>query len=207
MPKYDLINQNGDFISKIDLDDSIFDVKINKQVLYDVVNAQRASMRQGTHATKNRSAVSGGGKKPWRQKGTGRARHGSIRSPLWRGGGSAFGPSPRDYSVKINRKISQLAFKIALSYKINEGNMILVDDFNLSTHKTKVMKSFLEQLNIKHKTLIITKELNKNLSLSVRNLTTAFSETISHVSVYQLLRYRKIILTKEVVNYLEENLK
>ncbi|CAP18529.1 50S ribosomal protein L4 [Candidatus Phytoplasma mali] len=207
MPKYNLINQKGDFLSQIDLDDEIFGISINKQVLYDVVNAQRASMRQGTHATKNRALVSGGGKKPWRQKGTGRARHGTIRSPLWRGGGVAFGPSPRDYSVKVNQKVRRLALKMALSWKINNKNLILIDNINLETHKTKEFQNILDQLNIQQKTLILTKDLNHNLCLSIRNLSKVLLETVSHVSVYQLLSYSTIILTKEAANYFEENLK
>ncbi|WP_334331134.1 50S ribosomal protein L4 [Candidatus Phytoplasma prunorum] len=207
MPKYNLINQKGDFLSQIYLDDKIFGITINKQVLYDVVNAQRASMRQGTHSTKNRALVSGGGKKPWRQKGTGRARHGTIRSPLWRGGGVCFGPSPRDYSVKVNQKVRRLALKMALSWKINNKNVILIDNINLETYKTKEFQNILNQLNIKQKTLILTTELNHNLCLSIRNLSKVLLETVEHVSVYQLLSYSKIILTKEAANYFEENLK
>ncbi|MFP7699389.1 MAG: 50S ribosomal protein L4 [Candidatus Phytoplasma pyri] len=207
MPKYNLINQKGDFLSQIYLDDEIFGIKINKQVLYDVVNAQRASMRQGTHSTKNRSLVSGGGKKPWRQKGTGRSRQGTIRSPLWRGGGVVFGPLPRDYSVKVNQKVRRLALKMALSWKINNKNLILIDNINLETHKTKEFQDILNKLNIQQKTLILTIDLNHNLCLSIRNLSKVLLETVSHVSVYQLLSYSKIILTKEAANYFEENLK
>ncbi|GAK74219.1 50S ribosomal protein L4, partial ['Chrysanthemum coronarium' phytoplasma] len=137
MPKINILNQQGDFVSEKVLATTVFDIKPNPQVLYDVVNAQRAAMRQGTHATKTRALVAGGGKKPWRQKGTGRARHGSIRSPLWRGGGVTFGPSPRDYSVKVNQKVRSLALKSALSLQAQNNQLVVVDNINLATHKTK----------------------------------------------------------------------
>jgi large subunit ribosomal protein L4 len=207
MPKINIINQQGDFISEKVLSTSVFDIKPNQQVLYDVVNAQRASMRQGTHATKTRALVSGGGKKPWKQKGTGRARHGSIRSPLWRGGGVTFGPSPRDYSVKVNKKVRSLALKSALSLQAQNNQLVIVDNINLATHKTKDFHQILKKLNITSKSLIVVDKMTKQLVLAARNLSYITLETPSHASVYQILNCKKLILTSDSVNYFEEVLK
>ena len=127
MPTIALLNQSGEKIKDLELSADVFGVEINQQVIYDVVNCQRAAMRQGTHDTKGRSEVSGGGKKPWRQKGTGRARQGSIRAPQWRGGGTVFGPTPRSYAFKLNKKVKQLGLKNTLTYKVNENKLVAVD--------------------------------------------------------------------------------
>ncbi|WP_349401776.1 LSU ribosomal protein L4p [Candidatus Phytoplasma solani] len=207
MPKYNIINQLGDLISTKDLENSVFDIKPHQQALYDVVNAQRAAMRQGTHATKTRALVSGGGKKPWKQKGTGKARHGSIRSPLWRGGGVAFGPSPRDYSVKVNQKVGHLALKSALSLHSRQKQLILIDNFNLETHKTKTFQQILQKLNITVKTLIIVTQITEKLTLASRNLPYITLETAAHASVYQILNCKNLVLTLDAVAYFEEVLK
>ncbi|AGL90307.1 50S ribosomal protein L4 [Candidatus Phytoplasma australiense] len=207
MPKYNVINQLGDLISTKDLKSNVFDIQPHQQALYDVINAQRAAMRQGTHATKTRAFVSGGGKKPWRQKGTGRARHGSIRSPLWRGGGVVFGPSPRNYSVKVNQKVSHLALKSALSSHFRQNQLILVDDFNLDTHKSKDFQKTLQKLNVTSKALIIVTNSNRNLTLASRNLPYVTLETAAHASVYQILNCKNLILTLDAVAYFEEVLK
>lgn len=207
MPKYNIIDQTGNLVSTKELENRIFDIKPNQQVLYDVVNAQRAAMRQGTHAAKTRAKVYGGGKKPWKQKGTGKARHGSIRSPLWRGGGVAFGPSPRDYSVKVNQKVRHLALKSALSLQAQQKQLILVNDFNLETHKTKDFKQILQSLKITTTTLIIVTKLTEKLTLATRNLPFITLETAAHTSVYQILNCKNLILTLDTVAYFEEVLK
>ncbi|MBP5835652.1 50S ribosomal protein L4 [Candidatus Phytoplasma meliae] len=207
MPKYNIINQKGDLVATKVLESSVFDIKPHQQVLYDVVNAQRAAMRQGTHATKTRALVAGGGKKPWKQKGTGRARHGSIRSPLWRGGGVAFGPSPRDYSVKINQKVSHLAIKSALSLQAQQKQLMVIDDFNLATNKTKDLAQILKTLKIQAKTLIIVTKMTEQLMLASRNLPYVTLEKASHTSVYQMLNCKHLVLTADAVTYFEETFK
>ncbi|TKA87590.1 MAG: 50S ribosomal protein L4 [Candidatus Phytoplasma asteris] len=207
MPKINILNQQGDFVSEKVLATTVFDIKPNPQVLYDVVNAQRAAMRQGTHATKTRALVAGGGKKPWRQKGTGRARHGSIRSPLWRGGGVTFGPSPRDYSVKVNQKVRSLALKSALSLQAQNNQLVVVDNINLATHKTKGFQQMLQKLNITSKSLIVVTQMTEQLALASRNLSYITLETASHASVYQILNCKQLVLTADAVNYFEEVLK
>jgi large subunit ribosomal protein L4 len=205
MPKCNLFNQQGEIVSEITLSENVFGTKINQQVLYDVVNQQRGAMRQGTHCTKNRAVVSGGGRKPWAQKGTGNARHGSIRSPLWRGGGVAFGPKPRKYSFKVNAKIRKIAMKSALSLQKEKNNLMAIDFFNIESHKTKYFQKCLEQIKIgKNKVLIIVNELNDNLVRSTNNLSNVTLETVTHVSVYQILNAKNLIIDKKAIDYLEE---
>ncbi|WAN63542.1 LSU ribosomal protein L4p (L1e) [Candidatus Phytoplasma rubi] len=207
MPKCNLFNQQGEIVSEITLSENVFGVKINQQVLYDVVNQQRGAMRQGTHCTKNRSVVSGGGRKPWAQKGTGNARHGSIRSPLWRGGGVAFGPKPRKYSFKVNAKIRKIAMKSALSFQKEKNNLMVIDFLNIESHKTKYFQKCLEKIKIgKNKVLIIVNELNDNLVRSTNNLSNVTLETVTHVSVYQILNAKNLIIDKKAIDYLEERL-
>ncbi|AYJ00959.1 50S ribosomal protein L4 [Candidatus Phytoplasma ziziphi] len=205
MPKCNLFNQQGEIVSEITLSENVFGAKINQQVLYDVVNQQRGAMRQGTHCTKNRAVVSGGGRKPWAQKGTGNARHGSIRSPLWRGGGVAFGPKPRKYSFKVNAKIRKIAMNSALSLQKEQNNLMVIDFFNIESHKTKYFQKCLEQIKIgKNKVLIIVNELNDNLVRSTNNLSNVTLETVMHVSVYQILNAKHLIIDKKAIDYLEE---
>ena len=204
MPKLDLFNQTGEKSGKIALSDAVFAVEFNQQVVYDVVNAQKAAMRQGTHDVKNRSEVAGGGKKPWRQKGTGRARQGSIRSPQWRGGGVVFGPTPRSYAVKVNQKVRQLALRSALSAHVQRNQLIIVDNFNLETGKTKELVAILKTLNINTKTLIITNEISENLFLAGRNIPGINIEVANHTSVYDILNCKTLVITKDAVKYFEE---
>ncbi|MBP3059418.1 50S ribosomal protein L4 [Texas Phoenix palm phytoplasma] len=207
MPKCNVLNQQGEFVSEIYLLDEFFGVKPNKQVLYDVVNSQRAALRQGTHSTKNRSAVRGGGRKPYPQKGTGNARHGTIRSPLWRGGGVVFGPKPRKYSLKVNYKVKKIAIKSAFSWQLEQGNLIIIDSFKFENPKTKYFYNFLKKINLNTKNnriLVIVKELNDNLLLSTNNLSGVNVESVKHVSVYQLLKFKKIIISKECINFFEK---
>ena len=171
MKKVELLNLNGEKVKDFKLNENIFDITPNDKVLYDAIILARASLRQGTHKTKNRSEVSGGGRKPWRQKGTGRARQGSIRAVQWVGGGNYGTPVPRDYSKKQNRKERQLALKTALTEKVNDKELIAVENLTLETPKTKDMINLLTNLKIADKkVLIVVKELEENLILASRNL-------------------------------------
>ncbi|WP_017192632.1 50S ribosomal protein L4 [Italian clover phyllody phytoplasma] len=207
MPKCNVFDQNGKMSSEIVLLDQVFDIKPNQQVLYDVVNKQRAAMRQGTHSTKNRSAVSGGGRKPWAQKGTGNARHGTIRSPLWRGGGVAFGPKPRDYDFKMNWKVRRLALNSALSLQTQNNNLTVVESLKLETPKTKEFQQILKNLQITEKVLVIVTEITENLMRSTNNLPQVTLESASHVSVYQILNAKRLFVTKGAIAHFEEVLK
>ena len=155
MPTIALLNQSGEKIKDLELSADVFGVEINQQVIYDVVNCQRAAMRQGTPDTKGRSEVRGGGKKPWRQKGTGRARQGSIRAPQWRGGGTVFGPTPRSYAFKLNKKVRALAMRNVLTYKLNENKMVAVDTIVLDSFKTKEFVKVLNNLKVEGKTMVL----------------------------------------------------
>ena len=207
MPTVALLNQTGETIQEITLDDSVFGIEPNQQVIYDVVNAQRAAMRQGTHDTKNRREVSGGGRKPWRQKGTGRARQGSIRSPQWRHGGIVFGPTPRSYAVNVNRKVSKLAMKSALSYKVLNNKLIAVDTIELSEIKTKNFIQVLESLNACGKTLFVLPQVTENVERSSRNIPNVSVNVASHVSVYDVLNCDKVVVALDSIKYFEEVLK
>ena len=207
MPTVALLNQTGETIQEITLDDSVFGIEPNQQVIYDVVNAQRAAMRQGTHDTKNRREVSGGGRKPWRQKGTGRARQGSTRSPQWRHGGIVFGPTPRSYAVKVNRKVSKLAMKSALSYKVANEKLIAVDSISLNEIKTKNFIQVLEALNACGKTLFVLPEVTENVERSSRNIPNVSVNVASHVSVYDILNSDKVVVALDSIKYFEEVLK
>lgn len=207
MPKIALLNQAGTKVKDITLSDEIFGIEPNQQVIYDVVNAQRAAMRQGTHDVKTRTEVSGGGRKPWRQKGTGRARQGSIRAPQWRGGGQAFGPTPRKYDVKVNKKVRQLGLKSALSYKVLNEKMIAVEDIKFDAIKTKDFVEFLNNINANAKTLVLVNELDVNVALSARNLSNVFVCPAEHTSVYDILCYDKLVMTSAAISYFEEALK
>lgn len=204
MAKYDVLNQAGEKVSSLALNESVFGLKPNRQVIYDVVNAQRAAMRQGTHDTKERGEVRGGGKKPWRQKGTGRARQGSIRSPQWRGGGIVFGPTPRSYAVKVNQKVKKLALKNALSYHAINNQLTVIENLSIETPKTKEFKAFLDTLNLPGKTLFVTTELTDNIILASRNIPGVYVEVANHVSVYDILNHKSLVLTKDAVKYFEE---
>ena len=204
MPKVDILNQSGKKVADLALSDSVFAIKPHKQALFDVVNAQRAAMRQGTHSTKTRAEVRGGGRKPWRQKGTGRARQGSTRSPQWRHGGIVFGPTPRSYAVKINQKVRQLAFRSALSYQLQNGGLTIVDAIELAEPKTKLFADFLNGLGVEGKTLVVAGSFDENLVLASRNIPTVALASAAHVSVYDLLNCKNLILTKDAVATLEE---
>jgi len=203
MEKQTVVKLNGEKIKDIKLNKDIFGIEPNKNVLYDAIILARASLRQGTHSTKTRAQVSGGGRKPWRQKGTGHARQGSIRAVQWRGGGIAFGPTPRDYSKKMNRKERRLALKSALAVKAE--NMIIVDELKLATPKTKEMVNVLTTLKLNDvKTLVIVKELDENIILASRNLNNIALIEAVEVNVLDLVAAEKILITEEALAKIEE---
>ena len=204
MPKVALMNQAGQNIGKVELSDSVFAVEPNQQVLYDVVKAQRAAMRQGTHKTKSRGEVRGGGRKPWKQKGTGRARSGSTRSPIWVGGGVVFGPTPRDYSMKVNKKVRRLALKSVLSMKVKEDKFKVLDNLSLESVQTKGMVEVLNNLNVSGKIMIVLPENNDSVALSARNIPGVTVTTVSHASVYEIMNYRTVVTTVDAVKLYEE---
>ncbi len=206
MKEQAILNLKGEKIDSIKLNKEIFGIEPNNKVLYDAIILSRASLRQGTHSTKTRAEVSGGGRKPWRQKGTGHARQGSIRAVQWRGGGIAFGPVPRDYSKKMNRKERRLALKSALAAKVSD--MIIVDDIKLATPKTKKMLSLLKNLNLdSNKVLVIVKELDENIILASRNLENVILIDSNEINVLDLIAAEKVLITKEAINQIEEVLK
>ncbi|HAX02295.1 MAG: 50S ribosomal protein L4 [Tenericutes bacterium GWC2_34_14] len=204
MPKLNVLNQTGKTVAELTLSDYVFGIEPHQQVLYDVVNAQRAAMRQGTHDVKNRGEVSGGGRKPWRQKGTGRARQGSTRSPQWRHGGVVFGPTPRSYAIKLNQKVRQLALRSALSYHAANGQLKVVDSLAIEAPKTKLFQQLLSDLGISGKTLVIASEFSDNELLAARNIPTVAFSLVNHVSVYDILNCKNLVITKDAVTALEE---
>ena len=209
MPTIALLNQSGEKVRELNLSDEIFGIEPNQQVIYDVVNCQRAAMRQGTHDTKGRSEVRGGGKKPWRQKGTGRARIGSIRAPQWRGGGTVFGPTPRSYAFKLNKKVKQLGLKSVLSYKVQNEKLIAVDAIKFEEIKTKNFLNFLANIKVEGKAIVVCSpaELTAEAVLSARNIPGVFLTPVNNASVYEILCYDKMVVTEGAVAYYEEELK
>lgn len=204
MKKIEVLNINGEAASKIELNENIWGITPNDAVLYDALRLARNNQRQGTADTKTRSEVSGGGKKPWRQKGTGRARQGSTRSPHWPGGGIVFGPHPRSYAIKMNRKERRLALKSALAYKALESNLIVVDSFNIETSKTKDAKATLANFKTGKKVLIVVDELNDNLILSTRNLNNVLLLTVNEINTYDVVLADTMIITENALKQLEE---
>jgi large subunit ribosomal protein L4 len=197
MPKVALFKQDGTQAGDVELNESVFGIEPNTHVLHQAVVMQQASLRQGTHKVKNRSEVRGGGRKPWRQKGTGRARQGSIRSPQWVGGGTVFGPTPRSYSYKLPKKVRRLALKSALSSKVKEENLVVLDNLALDAPKTKDVVKLLAALSVNEKALIVTAEKDENVVRSANNLQTVKVLTVNEVNVLDLLMHDKLILTKE----------
>ncbi|SRR5690606_24959709 len=204
MPKVALYNQSGEQIGEVELNDSIFGIEPNKHVLFEAIIMQRASMRQGTHKTKGRSEVRGGGRKPWRQKGTGRARQGSIRAPQWVGGGTVFGPVPRSYSYKLPKKMRRLAIKSALSSKVLEDNVLVLDDLVFEMPKTKEFKKVLDNLSVDKKALVVTADKDENVILSARNIPGVTVVTAEGINVLDVVGHDKLILTKQAVERVEE---
>ena len=204
MPKIDVYNIEGKKVSDIELADSVFGIEPNEKIVHSVLVNYMANQRQGTSNTKTRAEVSGGGRKPWKQKGTGRARQGSIRSPQWFKGGIALGPKPRDYSYRVNKKERRLAVRSVLSSKVLENNLVVVDSMNFDAIKTKNMVSALNNLKVEGKTLIVLPEKNENVQKSARNIEGVKTSLVNTINVYDLLKYNKLILTVDAVKSLEE---
>ncbi|AUZ24901.1 50S ribosomal protein L4 [Bacillus cabrialesii] len=204
MPKVALYNQNGSTAGDIELNASVFGIEPNESVVFDAILMQRASLRQGSHKVKNRSEVRGGGRKPWRQKGTGRARQGSIRSPQWRGGGVVFGPTPRSYSYKLPKKVRRLAIKSVLSSKVNDNNVIVLEDLTLDTAKTKEMAAILKGLSVEKKALIVTADANEAVALSARNIPGVTVVEANGINVLDVVNHEKLLITKAAVEKVEE---
>lgn len=204
MPTVALFNQTGKKLKDITLSDAVFGIEPNHQALYDVVKAQQAAMRQGSQKAKTRSEVRGGGRKPWRQKGTGRARQGTIRAPQWRGGGVVFAPTPRDYSKKVNKQIRQLALKSAYSSKVTANVLQVVDKIQMEEFKTKAFVKILNDLKMNGRTLIILDELNDKVMESASNIPGTSVFTWNHASVVDILNADSIVLTQGAVARLEE---
>jgi large subunit ribosomal protein L4 len=193
----------GKEVETLELNDSVFGVEINEHLMHLAVVGQLANKRQGTQSAKTRAEVSGGGRKPWRQKGTGHARQGSTRSPQWAGGGVVFAPKPRDYSVKMNKKEKQLAIKSALSTKVAEDKLVVVDKLELAEIKTSVFAKILANLKAP-KSLVVTKDKNDNVILSANNIPTVKTAMTNSLNVYDILKYDKLVLTKDAVAAIEE---
>ncbi len=204
MPKVDVYDLKGKKVSDIDLADSIFGIEPNENIVHSVLVNYLANQRQGTQSTKTRAEVSGGGKKPWRQKGTGRARQGSTRSPQWIKGGIALGPKPRSYRYTVNKKERRLAIKSILSSKVLEKELTVVDKLEVNEIKTKTMAKALTDLKVEGKTLIVLPENNKNVYMSARNIEGVKAITANNINVFDLLKYTNLILSVDTVKKLEE---
>ena len=204
MPKIDVYDINGKKVKELELNDSIFGIEPNEAVVHSVLINFLANQRQGTQSTKTRSEVSGGGKKPWRQKGTGRARQGSTRAPQWIKGGIALGPKPRSYKYTVNKKERQLAIKSLLSSKVLEKELVVVDSLPLKEIKTKEMVKTLSNLKVEGKALIMLPEKNEQVQKSARNINGVKTTLVETVNVYDLLKYNKLVLTLDTVKKLEE---
>ena len=204
MANCDVLKVDGSKSGSVELNDAVFAIEPNNSVLFEAINLQRASLRQGTHAVKNRSAVRGGGRKPWRQKGTGRARQGSIRSPQWRGGGVVFGPTPRSYGYKLPQKVRRLALKSVYSAKVAEDKFVAVEALSFAAPKTAEFANVLSALSIDSKVLVIVEEGNKFAELSARNLANVTVATPATASVLDIVNADKLLVTKEAISSIEE---
>ncbi len=198
-----VLNMNGEEVGTMELNDSVFNVEVNENAMHMTVVQYLANRRQGTKSAKTRAQVRGGGRKPWRQKGTGRARQGSIRSPQWRGGGVVFAPKPRDYSFKINKKIKRLALKSAFSVKVNENKLLVLDKLELTEIKTKQMKQVLSNIKTDN-ALVVIDNNDRNVILSARNLPAIKTAATNTINVYDILKYDKLVLTKDAANKIQE---
>ena len=205
MAKVELLNLNGEKVKDIKVNDNIWNIEKNDAVLHNAIVKAAAGFRQGTHATKTRSEVSGGGRKPWKQKGTGNARQGSIRATQWRGGGIVFGPQPRDYSKKMNKKERRLALLSALSYKLSDNELVVVDSLTVENGKTKEMVAILDKLNLtNYKTLIVVNEVDEKVCLASRNLGNTKIVLVEEVNTYDVVNADRLLIEEEALNKLEE---
>ena len=203
MAKLSVYNIEGNQVGEIELNDAVFGVEVNKNLMHKAVVAQLAASRQGTQSAKTRSEVSGGGRKPWRQKGTGHARQGSTRSPQWTGGGVVFAPKPRDYSIKLNKKERRLAIKSALTTKVNESKLIVLDSFELDEIKTKKFVAVMNNLKAE-KALVVLNEKNDNVIKSANNVPTVKTALTNTINVYDILKYDTLVLTQDAVATIQE---
>ena len=201
----DVLNTRAEKVGEVDLNDALFNIEVNPGILHEVVCQQRAARRSGNASTKTRGEVSGGGAKPWRQKGTGRARAGSRTSPLWRGGGTVFGPKPRDYSYSMPRKVKKLALKMALSARQQEGNLVVLDKFELEAVKTKEFVAVLDALSLKN-CLIVVAEMESRLDLSSRNVVGVKVLPVAGLNVYDILKHSKLMLVQASLAGIEQRL-
>lgn len=204
MPKIDVFNIEGKKVSDIELNENVFGIKPNEKIVHIALVNYMANQRQGTASTKTRAEVAGGGRKPWRQKGTGRARQGSIRAPQWIKGGIALGPKPRKYTYKINKKEKRLAIKSVLSSKVLENQLVVIDELPFKDIKTKQMVSALEKNKVEGKTLIMLPEKNEAVQKSARNIEGVKTTLVNTINVYDLLKYNKLVITLDTVKKLEE---
>ena len=204
MPKVDVLNINGQKVEELELSESIFAAEISEYAVYEVIKNHLANRRQGTQSAKTRAEVRGGGRKPWRQKGTGRARQGSTRSPQWIGGGVVFAPQPRDYSYSVNKKVRRLALKSVLTTKVNEGNLIVLDALEMNAPKTKDFIAMLSAVNAGKKALVVTAENSPNVVKSGRNIPGVDITFVNTLNVYDIMRHDSLIITKEAVRKTEE---
>jgi large subunit ribosomal protein L4 len=204
MPKVSVYNVDGNQVGELDLAEGIFGLEPNIHVLHSAVLLQQATLRSGTHDTKGRSEVRGGGRKPWKQKGTGRARQGSIRSPQWKGGGIVFGPTPRSYGFKLPRKVRRLAIKSALSSKAQDNQIIVLDQLSLSQPKTKDITKLLNNLKVVRKALVVTADFDNNVALSARNIPGVKFVAAEGINVLDVMKYDQLIITKDAVAKVEE---
>lgn len=206
MAEISIYNMNGQSVGKMELDKKIFNGEVNKAVLYQIVKMYEANLRQGNASTKTRSDVSGGGKKPWKQKGTGRARAGTIRSPLWRGGGIVFGPHPRDYSYSLPKAVKRLALVSSLNSKLNDKELIVVDDLKISGPKTKEMAAALKNLKAQTRPLLVLDEKNEAISRASRNIPRLILRDYRTLNAYDIVRQHKLVLTQKALVALTKQL-
>ena len=203
MPKVNVYNMSGEVVSELELNKDIFDIEVNQHVVYHAVKNYLANQRQGTQSTKTRAEVRGGGRKPWRQKGTGRARQGSIRAPHFVGGGVTFAPKPRDYSYKMPKKMKRLAMKSVLTSKLQNNEIIIVNEIKLDAPKTKDMVKFLQAINADKKALIVLGENDFNVVKSASNIPTVQTTSANTLNVYDILKYNSFILTEDAIKKIE----
>ena len=204
MPKVNVYNQLGEVVGDIELNEAIFGVEVNEHVVYEVVKNHLANRRQGTQSAKTRAEVRGGGRKPWRQKGTGRARQGSIRAPQWKGGGVVFAPKPRSYRYSVPKKVRRLAMRSVLTSKVLEGELRVLDALTIDAFSTKKAKEILKNLNLETKTIIVLPEGNEKIVKSFANLPKVETVVVDYMNVYDLLRFDNLVIVKNALSKIEE---
>lgn len=204
MPKVNVYNQLGEVVGDIELNEAIFGIEVNEHVVYEVVKNHLANRRQGTQSAKTRAEVRGGGRKPWRQKGTGRARQGSIRAPQWKGGGVVFAPKPRSYRYSVPKKVRRLAMKSVLSSKVLEGELRILDALTIDAFSTKKAKEILKNLSLETKTMIVLPEGNDMIIKSFANLSKVETVVVDYMNVYDLMRFDNLVIVKDALSKIEE---